>query len=438
MRRPSLLTTVAACVLASLALGDAQAKGKGRSRPAAVPHVVKTNAATPVTKAPMATEKPAATAPALTPERLTPALDNFGLGLLESLTTAKGSSPNAMVSPASAAAVLALLDLGAGADMRLALHKTLGLAADKADATADMEALRGIIAPLMAGAEGSPLKGASAVLFDPASPPYPLAVIGLKAAGAEVTTEKLSDPAILERVNGFISKATEGQIPKILDKVPDGAGLIALNALHFKDKWEQPFDPKLTKDGPFNLAGKKTVTVPMMVSGSEPLDFLVDDKFAAVRLPYAHSGYSLVLVTTKSGTAEAKEFRPALALLNGEGFKHGPVKVTLPRFSISGGADLLPSLDKLGLRPARLNSKSLAGLSPAPQTIAEVLQKSVIKVDEVGTEAAAATSAQTQRGLPSASPTEITLDRPFVFALQHKDSGVVVMTGYVGDPSKAE
>ena len=444
MRRASLLTTVAACVLASFAYDGASAKSK--ARPAAVhrahtkPAPVKRVTAKPaVVKKDVAAATPAAvTAPqALTPERLTTALDTLGLGVIEVLTTGKEPLANVAVSPASLGSVLALLDLGANPQMRAAIHKTLGLAADKADATADLEALRGVIAPLMAGKEGSPLTGASALVFSPASKPFPLAVMGLKAAGAEVSVEPLSDPATLDRINAFVKKATNGMIDKILDKAPDSDGLIALNALHFKDDWRHPFDPALTKDGEFALAGKKTATVPMMTSDTSPKLFRVDDKYAAVRLPYVTKGFSLVLLTTKDGTALAKDFRPALAWLTGEGFKEAAAKVILPRFSLSSSSDLLPSLDKLGLRPARLQPASLSGLSPSPQAIAMVVQKAVIKVDEKGTEAAAATAAATQRAIPGPA-TEIKFDRPFLFALQHEDSGVVVMTGYVGDPSKAE
>jgi serpin B len=438
MRRALLLTTVAACVLASFAVDGADAKGKTRAtavhrvvaRPAPVkrvvakPAIVKKDAtAASAVSAPAAAMAP----PALTPERLTPALDTVGLGLLEALTTAKDAPANIAISPASLASILALLDLGASPEMRLALHKTLALAADKADAAADLEALRGLIAPLMASKEGSPLSGASALLFDPAAKPFPLAAMGLKAAGAEVSTEKLSDPAALERINAFVAKATNGLIPKILDQ--------ALNALYFKDAWQQPFDPNLTKPGAFTMPDKKSVTVPMMNSAAMPGLMRTDKDFTAVRLPYATKGFSLVLLTTTAGAAHVKDFRPALAWLTGEGFKEGSVTVTLPRFSLASSSDLLPGLDKLGLRPARLNPKSLSGLSPAPQAIAKVVQKAVIKVDEKGTEAAAATVAATQRDI---GVTEIKFDRPFLFALQHEASGLVLMAGYVSDPSKAE
>ena len=458
MRRLSVLTTVAACVLASLVVDGAEAKT--RNKPAVVHRAVvkhpvirrpvapkpllvngapvKADAAASTSeKTPAAETATAAATPGLAPQRLTSALDTTGLGLLETLTTGKDAPANIAVSPLSLASVMALLDLGASPEMRLALHKTLGLTADKADAGADLDALRGLIAPLMASKDGSPLSGASALLFDPASKPFPLAVMGLKAAGAEVSTEKLSDPAALDRINAFISKATNGMIAKILDKAPEGAGLVALNGLYFKDSWLEPFDPSKTQDGAFAMPGKKSVTVPLMVSSPTPKFARMDDKFVAVRLPYGTKGYSLVLVTTKDGAAEVKDFRPALAWLGGEGFEKAqvPVQVTLPRFSLASSSDLLPGLDKLGLRPARLNSKSLSGLAPGPQSIAKVVQKTVIKVDEKGTEAAAATAAVAQRSLEL---TEIKFDRPFLFALQHEESGLVLMTGYVSDPSKAE
>ena len=70
--------------------------------------------------------------------------------------------------------------------------------------------------------------------------------------------------------------------------------------------------------------------------------------------------------------------------------------------------------------------------------ISEVFHKTFVAVDEHGTEAAAATAVAmvTTKGMIS-KPTEpfvLRVDRPFLFAIQHRPSGACLFLGRVIDP----
>ena len=249
--------------------------------------------------------------------------------------------------------------------------------------------------------------------------------------------EDLSDPATLDRINGLVAKRTKGLIPTILDQPPTSAGLVAVNALHFKDRWRAPFDAKNTKTEKFQRVGGATVDVAMMRSASRPMMFRQDDRFLAVDLPYATAGFSLVVLTTKDKPAGPTDFAEASAWLTGTGFSESQGEVSLPRFGFSQASDLLEVLDKLGLKPARSSKTAFSGLSPSPQAIAAIAQKAIIAVDEKGTEAAAATAVVTARGI-STSNVQMLVDKPFLFALRQDTTGLVVILGYVGDPTSAQ
>ena len=63
--------------------------------------------------------------------------------------------------------------------------------------------------------------------------------------------------------------------------------------------------------------------------------------------------------------------------------------------------------------------------------ISEVKHKSWIRVDEEGTEATAATSAEVGKlGMPE----EIVVDRPFIFVIHDHHSGALIFMGKVVDP----
>ena len=90
-------------------------------------------------------------------------------------------------------------------------------------------------------------------------------------------------------------------------------------------------------------------------------------------------------------------------------------------------------LDALGLKAGRASPGALAGLSPVPMSIARVLQRTEIRVDEAGTEAAAATAVTTTRAVTT-DFVKMLVDKPFLFALRDAASGLVLLTGYVANP----
>ncbi len=450
MRRALLLALLAACAASGTLSGPAEAAKRkrpaietAREKPlgqaAAKPALDKASpgAAAAADKA----DPPAASATAgpLDAVRLLDAQSALGVRLVDFLAASPASkgAANIAVSPASLASVMALLDLGASEQMHKAVHKTLALDLRAgADPATDLEALRTAVGDLAKADGTGPLTTANAVFFDESSKPFELAVAGLQAKGAEVSVGKLSDPATLARINDIVAKRTQGLIPTVIDRPPAAAGLVAVNALHFKDRWRVPFPERNTAASPFRLVDGRSVEVPMMRSASRPMLFRQDERFVAVDLPYATEGFSLVVVTTRDKPAAPKDLAAAQSWLTGGGFSEKEGEVSLPRFGFSQGADLLQAADKLGLKPARSSRAAFAGLSPAPQAISAISQKAIIAVDEKGTEAAAATAVVTARGL-NTDTVKMVVDKPFMFALRQQSSGLVLILGYVGDPSGA-
>ncbi|MDQ0395641.1 serpin family protein [Labrys monachus] len=373
-------------------------------------------------------------APAGPAARWSEASARLGFDLLGQPAKAK-APPNPAVSPASLAAALSLLDIGADAPFRQALRTVLRLD----DAPSDgLAALRGTLAPLLAGGGSGPLSGVGAVYFDPKSEPLPAAIELLRKAGAQAEVKDLSDPATVAAINALVKDRTGGLIPGILDAPLTKGGLVVLDALHFKDDWQTAFDPSRTTRTDFHPAGGRPVKVAMMQGREEALPVRREGRFLAVALPYRTKDYSLILITTTDGPARLADFAPVAGWLSGEGFADKYVTVALPRFTIRAGGDLLAGLDDRGLKPARLSPTALSGFSSRPQAIDRIVQKVVIAVDEKGTEAAAATAITTTRSIAGPPPLAFVADKPFLFALHDAASGQTLIEGYVGDPSKAK
>jgi serpin B len=342
---------------------------------------------------------------------------------------AKGADKDArgmtVVSPASLAGALSVIALGGDPAWQQNLQGVLGFA-KAADAADNLDALRKATAH--EGAD-QPFASANAIVFDSGLKLKPAALDLLAKAGVRASAEDFSKPETLAGINAWVSERTKGKIPTILDALPRAAGLVALNALYFKDRWKVPFDPAETRTAPFRLVGGHTVQVPLMRSAAGRMRFRQNDRFVAADLPYATAGYSMVVVTTKRAPAPVKDFADLGAWLTGAEFADQPGEVALPRFDASTSIDLIPALAALGLKP----SGALPGFSSDPLHLAKVQQRVVLKVDEEGTEAAAATDAEGTRMLDT-SFVKMVADRPFMFALRDSASGLIIVAGYVADP----
>jgi serine protease inhibitor len=372
-------------------------------------------------------------------DRVLAAQSRLSLQLIQQLAGERGAGDNLVVSPASLAAVLSLLDVGADAPMRAALYKTLGFDDDHPNAAAiDLENMRALVSKLGKGVEDKDtvLKLANWIVFDPKSEPVDEALRRLRATGARVTQDDLSDPATIKAINDWVSEKTKGLIPSIIDQGPKMPGIVALDALYFKGTWLDQFTKSATHAEPFHLLGGTDFEVQMMAKLFSRVDFRQDGRFVAVDLPYKNSRFSLVVITTNDKPASAGEFTDVASWLYGDGFASARVQLSLPRFTIEDKNEMLDALDKLGLKEGRTSPMALGGLASNLAGISAITQKTYLRVDEEGSEAAAATAVTIERAaMPRFETVEMKVDKPFLFALRDAETGLILMSGYVGRPA---
>jgi serpin B len=370
-------------------------------------------------------------------DRILSAQIKLSSSLVERLQTRPGET--AVVSPAGVAAAMALLDVGTDADFRAVSHRVLGF--DKAaDAAADFASLRQEMAMLdRGGNDGATFTFANAAVFDPKLRLVPDLLGYMRATGAEVSQRSMSDPATVKGLNDWVAQRTRNRIPSIIDNGAMDAKLIILNALYFKSDWATAFDKSRTRPAPFQELDGKLADVAMM-HGKMSLPFRSNQQFAAVDLRYKASRFSLVVATSRNKPASMQDFAGISHWLTGENFTDTDVDLRMPRFTLRRGSELLPALDAAGLRQARIRASAFSGLSPDPIEISSVVQKVFLAVNEQGTEAAAATALTTRTAMIRMKLQEdrLVVDKPFIFALRDKISGLVLMSGYVGNiPAEA-
>jgi serine protease inhibitor len=111
------------------------------------------------------------------------------------------------------------------------------------------------------------------------------------------------------------------------------------------------------------------------------------------------------------------------------------IALSLPRFTVTYRAGLIPELKAMGMTAAFSDSAdfSLMHTPPPNVQISSVEHATYLRVDEDGTTAAAATSVG--MGLLAVHvekpPRAIVVDHPFVFALRDEHTGTLLFVGAI-------
>ncbi|HMG44074.1 MAG TPA: serpin family protein [Acidimicrobiales bacterium] len=235
-------------------------------------------------------------------------------------------------------------------------------------------------------------------------------------------------------INGWVSDVTRERIPDLISEIDPATVVAIVNAIYLKASWQTQFAEDLTSDGPFTLTSGSTVDVPTMHASSLNTSAAEGDGWQAVRLPYDGNELSMVVVVPDEGTSLA-DFESGLdgaglgQIL--DGLESASVDLSLPRFEASSALDLAEPLSALGLT---IPGGDLGRVAPGTSVaIGQAVHAANITVDEKGTEAAAATLIMGVTSMPSEILT-IDVDRPFLFVVQHDETGAPLFYGRITDP----
>jgi serpin B len=113
------------------------------------------------------------------------------------------------------------------------------------------------------------------------------------------------------------------------------------------------------------------------------------------------------------------------------------VALSLPRFTFRSRAGLGGALQQMGMATAfRAGAADFSGMDGSRDlVIGDVIHEAFVKVDEQGTEAAAATAVVMKEAAAPAEPIPVRVDRPFLFFIRDRETGAVLFLGRVVDPS---
>ncbi|NOY37649.1 MAG: serpin family protein [Chlorobi bacterium] len=266
--------------------------------------------------------------------------------------------------------------------------------------------------------------------------------INRKTYDAEVNALDFNNPASKDIINGWVADQTNNKITEIVDRINPLDVMFLINAIYFKGTWKYRFDEDNTQTLPFHISPSATVNVPTMIRKGD-FAWFHNNILTAAELDYGRGNFSMVILLPNQGY-ELSDISDALTAENWNNWMNGfdtlyDAKIFLPRFTFSYDKPLKETLSDLGLGIAfNPDSADFSRINPDKQLyISSVKHKTFIEVNEEGTEAAAVTSVTV--GTTSVGPeTAIIIDKPFIFVIREKTTGVILFMGKVAHPALEE
>lgn len=252
--------------------------------------------------------------------------------------------------------------------------------------------------------------------------------------GVEVKPLDFDDAdASREVINDWVADKTEDLIPELL---PDGfidesTVLVLTDALYFKARWQTVFGKYGTETADFTRLDGSTVPVELMRELELGDRRGRGDGFVGAEIPYAGDAYSMLVLVPDEGRFAEVRSRLSQSVLDeiDASFTTGPFELLLPPWEDDEQLDLLDWLSEQGIAPG-----AYPGISPDAYLGAAV-HGADISVDEWGTVAAAATGLGFEESGPPEPELSVRADRPFLYLIRHRETGLVLFAGQVTDPT---
>lgn len=256
--------------------------------------------------------------------------------------------------------------------------------------------------------------------------------------GADIYSAPFDDSTV-DAINKWVEDKTEGMIGEVLDEIPEEAVMYLVNALAFEAEWDWVYQEHQVRDGIFTAENGGEQDIEMMYS--QEYNYLEDDLATGFVKDYKDRSYSFVALLPREGISVGDYITELTgerlrALL--DNVRSIEVHTAMPKFESEYSVELSDILKSMGMTDAfdwqKADFSGLGISADGNISIGRVLHKTFISVGEQGTKAGAATVIEMDTG--AAMPQEfkeVHLDRPFVYLLIDRSSGMPFFIGVMRD-----
>ena len=243
-------------------------------------------------------------------------------------------------------------------------------------------------------------------------------------------------------INKWCADKTNNRIKEIIESTSSDDMMYLINALYFKSKWQFKFDKNQSKQDDFTKIDNQKVKVNMMEQ-TTTLSYYADQRLQCVEMPCGNQAFGMIVVLPVNET----DINRLIENLDDVAWQKivdnlwkENVRVKLPRFKIECDFDLKDPVRNVGIQ--KIFSGGLENISDLDLLVSKIKQKTFIEVNEEGAEAAAVTAigitlgSGTGGGVSPIVPIQFFVNRPFLYLIKEKSTGVILFIGRMDEPKE--
>lgn len=381
---------------------------------------------------------------------------------LDLLREADARNANLIVSPASVSTAVGFAYRGAVGETASQLKSVMRYPFEPEQ---NLRASGALMATMSFSATGRDLRTANALWLQEGMPfeaAFEQDMIAHAKAGIGRTDFRADPEAARKIVNRWVEGATSGNISELLQRgiLTTKTRAVLVNAVWFKADWQFPFSKEATRSEPFTAIDGSISTTSLMHQWGRYAAFRRDG-VSVIQLPYKGGEVALVVfLPDKAGALpkfEESLTPKALSRWLADLDKTAPREtvLTLPKLKLRWHSDLAGDLKRMGAPIAFSDGADFSAMARLPYLggdpkeiglkISHVIHEATIEVDEVGSEASAATAVimdviviAGRRGPPPPPPFVFKADKPFLFALRDLRTGLLLFVGRYVRPDQLQ
>ncbi len=253
------------------------------------------------------------------------------------------------------------------------------------------------------------------------------------------TVNFATDDGRLE-INDWVKSKTQDRIEELLvpGSITSMTKMVITNTIYFKGLWEYPFELENTYDGEFVVNPTRTVTVPIMTYDHKMnLNYTSTEQMQMLQMPYKGNSFSMLIILPHNAE-DMQSVENSLTIDNLAIWKEKSTEINrgitmhIPKFTLDTEYNLKKILPDMGISLV-FGPADLSGITGYKGLfVSEAVHKAFVEVNEIGTEAAAATAIN---GDESWGPL-FKADHPFIFLIQDNTTKDILFIGKIVDPTK--
>ena len=249
-------------------------------------------------------------------------------------------------------------------------------------------------------------------------------------------------------MNKIIKQESRGKFDNVFTKqmLANKPVILLLNVLYFNGLWDEAFDKNATDKETFFIQSpeKRKIIVDMM-NDTRSIPYYNDGTVHGIFLDYRDRRFKMLALTTVDRGKTLNAVTELLAdkglfYIFGKSSQLNKTVIKLPKLKLSGEIDLKSLFTSMGMTKIFDSGKrGLTGIvNGEPIFLSGARQLVKLELDEEKTEVAAVTYAVALSSAPDPAPPKYNYfyaNRPFVLVLFDSETGAVLLSAAVVDPS---